>query len=317
MWQSERWNLAVDKVSDKDSFAGAIKLAFQFLLNRRQYDAVYTVGIRQAQMYGLICAVFGTGNKPHVASEILLDEIRPKSFAWRMKRTVRRFSFRKIAKVIVFSDGERALYSEELQLPPERVQFVPFHTNVLEPRLTPFGAYGFAAGRSLRDYETFFAAVEKLDFPFMVVADRTSVAHLCKPDNVELHCDVPRARYLELLEASRFVIVPLKAEYRSTGQVVVLEAASLGKPVIASDVVGVRDYLTDNLNGLLVPPADPELLLNAIQTLIREDDVCRRLAVAAIERVEKDHTFTVFAARCLEIIADCVSPSAPGECSRQ
>lgn len=317
MWQSERWNLAVDKLSDKDSFPGAIQLAFQLLFKRRHYDAVYTVGVRQAQMYGLLCAIFGTGNRPHIASEVLLDEIRASSFPWRTKRTVRRFAFRNTARVIVFSEGERVLYSQELRLPVDRVQFVPFHTNILQPGLTPLGDYGFAAGRSLRDYQTFFEAVDGLDFPFVVVADDASVRHLRKPVNVELHCDVPRARYLELLEASRFVVVPLKAEYRSTGQVVVLEAASLGKPVIASDVVGVRDYLIDNVNGLLVPPGEADSLKQRIQALIADEALCRRLAVAALERVEREHTFAAFAARCLEIISNCVSSSAKGEPDRK
>lgn len=304
MWQSERWNAAVRKISAKDTIPGTVLLTLRLVLQRRHYDVVYTVGGRQAEMYGLFCAVLGTGNKPHVATEILLDEIRLDNLRWRIKRTLRRLAFRKIAKMIVFSDGERSLYSTELQLLLERIQFVPFHTNILQPRLTPLGAFGFAAGRSLRDYATLFSAIDKLDYPFVVVADRASVASLRKPDNVELFCDIPRVRYLELLEGARFVVVPLKADYRSTGQVVVLEAASLGKPVIASDVLGVRDYVTNNVNGMLVPPGNPEALLAAIQTLITDDATCRRLANAGLERVQKDHTFAVFSAACLGIITE-------------
>ncbi|HTU50713.1 MAG TPA: glycosyltransferase family 4 protein [Acidobacteriaceae bacterium] len=304
MWQSERWNLAVKKVSAGDSFAGAIRLAWQLVRERRHYDAVYTVGVRQAQMYGLLCAIVGTGNKPHIAAEILLDEVQPNRLAWKIKRTFRRAVSRNIARMIVFSDGERELYSRELHLPLERVVFVPFHTNILESQLTSLGAYGFAAGRSLRDYETLFAAVENLDFPFVVVADSASVAHLCRPSNVELHCDIPRAQYLKLLEGARFVVVPLKADYRSTGQVVVLEAESFGKPVVASDVVGTRDYLSHDVNGLLVAPGNPEALRAAIQALMTDDAMCRRLAAAGIERVKKNHTFSVFAAKCLDIIAE-------------
>lgn len=304
LWQSERWDAAVTKISVKDTIPGTILLTFRLVLQRRHHDAVYTVGGRQAQMYGLFCAVLGTGNRPHIASEILLDEARLDNLGWRIKRTLRRLAFRKIAKMIVFSDGERGLYSRELQLPVDRIQFVPFHTNILQPRRTPFGAYGFAAGRSLRDYATLFSAIDKLDYPFVVVADRASVAGLRRPDNAELFCDVPRARYLELLEGARFVVVPLKADYRSTGQVVVLEAASLGKPVIASDVLGVRDYVTNDVNGMLVVPGNPESLLAAIRTLITDDATCDRLADAALERVEKNHTFAVFTAACLEIITE-------------
>ena len=310
MWQSERWNRAVTKISEIDGLLGAMLLAFRLIHQRGQYDAVYTVGIRQSQMYGLLCAIFGTGGRPHIATEILLDEMRPGSLLWRAKRALQRMAFRKTANVIVFSSGERELYSWELNLPLERVRFVPFHTNIQQPRSTPLGrSYGFAAGRSLRDYKTLFAAVEGIDFPFVVVADRASVAHLHKPGNIALHCDVSRDRYLELLEGSRFAVVPLAAEFRSTGQVVLLEAASLGKPVIASDVVGVRDYISHGVDGLLVAPGNPESLRESIQTLIADDDLARRLARSAMQRVRRDHMFSTFAAECLQVIADACQRS--------
>ena len=304
MWQSERWNLAVRKIPAEDNYVGAIRLAGQLVLQRRHYDAVYTVAIRHALVYGLFCRAFGTGNKAHIATEVLLDEMQTNGLSRKIKRALMRFALRKVSRVIVFSNGERELYSHAFRLPVERIVFVPFHSNIQQPRLTPLGAYGFSAGRSLRDYKTFFAAVETLDFPFVVVADRASVEHLRKPGNVELHCDVPRARYLELLEGARFVVVPLQADYRSSGQVVVLEAASLGKPVVASDVVGVRDYVSNGVDGLLVPPGNPESLRAAIQTLIGDDAICHKLGAAALERVENEHTFSEFADRCLEVIAD-------------
>jgi glycosyltransferase involved in cell wall biosynthesis len=304
MWQSERWNLAVTKIPANSRLADSVLLAFRLLLRRRHFDVVYTVGCREAEIYGLVCSVFGSGKRPHVASEILLDEPRPDSLAWRMKRTMRRFCCRHIAAMIVFSSGERDLYSEELQLPRERIQFVPFHTNILEPRLTAGGEYGFSAGRSLRDYATFFAAAEKVDYRFVVVADHASVAHLSKPDNVELHCDVPRARYLELLQGARFVVVPSKAGYRSIGQVVVLEAASFGKPVIASDVMGMRDYVSHGVDGLMVAPGDAKALAAAMQTLAEDDAMCQKLSVAALERVRTKHTFETFSDQCLKVIAE-------------
>jgi glycosyltransferase involved in cell wall biosynthesis len=306
MWQSERWNAAVTKLKAIDDFAGSMRLAVELVRRRRNFDAVYTLGAREAQAYGLLCALFENGGRPHIASEILLDEAHPESFVWRAKRRLRCFAFRGCARMIVYSSGERELYSRELGLPLERIVFVPFHTNILEPRMTPPGNYGFAAGRSLRDYKTFFAAVEGLDFRFVVVADRAGVAHLRKPNNVELHCDIPRERYLELLEGSRFAVVPLKADYRSTGQVVVLEAASLGKPVVASNVVGVRDYISDGENGLLAAPEDPEALRERIRTLIEDEALGPRLANNALERVQREHTFERYTERCLAVMAEVV-----------
>jgi glycosyltransferase involved in cell wall biosynthesis len=307
MWQSERWNNAVTKINRPEGVLATLRLAWRLVRQRRHFDVVYTVGVREAQMYGLLSAILGNAGKPHVAAEILLDERQPQSLKWRMKQRLRRFALRRVRRMIVFSSGERELYARELTLPLERVVFVPFHTNIVEPAIVPGGLYGFAAGRSLRDYKTFFAAVEGLPERFAVVADRSSVAGLKTPANVELQCDVPRKEYLEMLQAARFVVVPLKAEYRSTGQVVVLEAASLGKPVIASDVVGVRDYIANGEDGLLVPPGDPEALRGAIERVSGDPALAERLAQNAMARVLRDHTFDRFAERCLAVMAEAAA----------
>jgi glycosyltransferase involved in cell wall biosynthesis len=44
----------------------------------------------------------------------------------------------------------------------------------------------------------------------------------------------------------------------------VLQAMACGKVVVASDVGGIAEYLTDGVNGYLVPPEDPALLLEAL-----------------------------------------------------
>lgn len=306
LWQSERWKRAVEKIASADSFSGTAKLALELVRRRSRYDAVYTVGVREAQMYGLLCLLAGTGSKPHIAAEILLDEPNPESLGWRIKRWLRRLAFRRVSNIIVFSDGERELYSAELKIPLAHVDFVPFHTNVLEPQILPRGAYGVAAGRSLRDYKTFFAAVARVDYPFIVVADRASVAGLDIPSNVEMHYEIPRAHYLEIINGSRFVVAPVKCQYRSTGQVVILEAASLGKPVITHDVIGTRDYVTHDVDGLLARPEDPEDLRLQIERVLTDDALCERLAAAALARVLRENTFDIYVDRCLAVVNQAV-----------
>ena len=42
--------------------------------------------------------------------------------------------------------------------------------------------------------------------------------------------------------------------------IVILEAMSMGKTVISTDVGGIREWLRDGLNALVVPPEDPPAL---------------------------------------------------------
>lgn len=51
---------------------------------------------------------------------------------------------------------------------------------------------------------------------------------------------------------------------------VLIEAMAVGRPIIASDVGGIPDLVIHDKNGLLVPPADPESIAMAIETLYRD-----------------------------------------------
>lgn len=62
---------------------------------------------------------------------------------------------------------------------------------------------------------------------------------------------------------------------------VLVEAAALGKPVVATAVDGVPEILEDGRTGLLVPPGDSAALADAVIRLLRDKDEARRLAERA------------------------------------
>ena len=62
----------------------------------------------------------------------------------------------------------------------------------------------------------------------------------------------------------------------------ILEAMSLGVPPLASAVGGVPEVVRDGENGLLVPPADAAALAAAIERLVADGELRRRLAASAL-----------------------------------
>jgi len=56
-----------------------------------------------------------------------------------------------------------------------------------------------------------------------------------------------------------------------------LEAAALGKPVVASDIGGIREIIRHEQTGLLVPPRKPLFLSDAIVRLLRDRAFASRL----------------------------------------
>jgi glycosyltransferase involved in cell wall biosynthesis len=66
---------------------------------------------------------------------------------------------------------------------------------------------------------------------------------------------------------------------------VLVEACSQGLVCVSTNVSGIPELLTDNVNGLLVEPDDPEALAKAMERLIRDPSLRRRLGDAAEKRV--------------------------------
>ena len=66
---------------------------------------------------------------------------------------------------------------------------------------------------------------------------------------------------------------------------VVVEAAALGKTIVATAIDGVVEVIQDGKTGLLVPPADPQRLAEALVRLLLDAELAGRLGRAARETI--------------------------------
>lgn len=87
------------------------------------------------------------------------------------------------------------------------------------------------------------------------------VDYLGHVDNVE-----------EVLQLATIVALP---SYREGTPKILLEAAAMGKPLIATDVPGCREIVRHGYNGLLVPARDVAGLAEAFELLLKEPERCR------------------------------------------
>ena len=69
-----------------------------------------------------------------------------------------------------------------------------------------------------------------------------------------------------------------------------LEAGALGKPVVAADVDGVKEIITDGETGILVPPKNPGRLAEALRQLIENKNLANRLGAALREDIQTKHS---------------------------
>jgi glycosyltransferase involved in cell wall biosynthesis len=73
---------------------------------------------------------------------------------------------------------------------------------------------------------------------------------------------------------------------------VIIEAMSVGRPVIATRAGGVPEFVHDDVDGVLVSPGDAGELAAVIERLLRDPDLRARLAAgasAAVRNFSLDH----------------------------
>jgi glycosyltransferase involved in cell wall biosynthesis len=85
--------------------------------------------------------------------------------------------------------------------------------------------------------------------------------------------------------------------------------AKSGLPVIATDIPVFREYLTDGVDALLVPPGDPESLASALGSLVDNPSLRARLRAGGA-RVADRFTWEATAARHAEIYEKVAAGSA-------
>ena len=111
----------------------------------------------------------------------------------------------------------------------------------------------------------------------------------------------PRERVVELFHAADAAI--LSSSWENFPHTVV-EALSVGTPVLAMEAGGVAEVVRDGVNGLLVPAGDTAALGNAVRRYFSDDDLRERLrggAAASVERYAPEKVFGELEAKLAEV----------------
>jgi len=100
--------------------------------------------------------------------------------------------------------------------------------------------------------------------------------------NVYLIGEIPKA--YKLLKAFDLFVLPSVKEGLSY---TLIEALSAGLPVIATTVGGNPEIIENNKNGLLVPPANPTSLAEAIKKLLNNQNLRLNLTKSNLEKAKE------------------------------
>jgi glycosyltransferase involved in cell wall biosynthesis len=118
---------------------------------------------------------------------------------------------------------------------------------------------------------------------------------------------VPHDQLQQLYARAAVVACPSRREGFG---VACLEAMAHGRPVVATSVGGLRDLVVDGETGVLVPPGDPAALRSALDRLLADRELRRRLGTAGRERVQRHFSWQAVTDATLDVYAEAVGTLA-------
>jgi glycosyltransferase involved in cell wall biosynthesis len=120
-----------------------------------------------------------------------------------------------------------------------------------------------------------------------------------------VHLPGYRPDAMSLMNVMDVVVLPLVAK-EGLGLVLV-EAALLGKPTVASDAPGITEALAVNETGLVFPPGDAETLAGCLDRLLSDAALCHRLGSAGRERALRVFSLDTMAERIEALYYDLLA----------
>jgi glycosyltransferase involved in cell wall biosynthesis len=258
-----------------------------------------------------------------------------------------------ITTILLHSRRQYQLAVEQLRIAPEQLALIPYQVDASfwdqQPDTAEESHLICSAGLEFRDYPTLLRAVEGLEVEVVIGAAshwskrRNTAADQSLPSNVQVASfDYEALR--RVYARSAVVVVPLDDIDFQAGVTTILEAMSMGKPVIVTHSQGQTDVVEDRRTatrgaavrarpasvlreiaeaqgihvqptGFYVPPDDPAALRRAIVHLLDHPQERARLGAAGRKTIESLVTVDLFAQRVRKLVQAAVEHEPPARVS--
>jgi len=207
---------------------------------------------------------------------------------------------------ICHSSDELKYYQTVFPDCKNKIFFIPYgitsEVRVRQNLISEENSYFFAGGTSNRDYSTLMYAAAKLkQFNFVVACTKRDIKGIEVPDNVKVLHDAYGEKFDLLIKSSLAVVLTLENPNISSGQIVLLKAMEMEKPIIVTKCAGITDYIDEDC-AFLVNTNDPEDLRKVLELIISNPEEANVRAKRAQERYRERFTVQKFASLLAELI---------------
>lgn len=230
------------------------------------------------------------------------------------RKILTRYAATRAKKIVVDAEVMKEIWISA-GIPKNKVQVIPFgvDTNLFNPNVE-----GIMIRRKLGIRDTDVAIVSSRPFfphydiaclikaaPIIVEKHKNvkfiikgkgplegSIKKLAKRLNVDSYVrftnPVPYEEVSQYLAAADIYV---STSFTDSTSVSLLEAMACGLPIVTTNIVGNREWIKSNVNGLLYPPKDHRALAERITQLIEDEDLRRCFGGRSLQVIEDRATW--------------------------
>ena len=236
------------------------------------------VGIIAKKLFGVPVVVFERGNRFYRRGGVF--------------RLITKFVLKRADRVLIQTSGQKKeLLSMYPEIPDSKIVVVP---NGIDPEFPPNKTEGkciLYLGRleEKKGVQYLIEAYRKRGFKdrLLIIGDgpyRKELERLASGLNVEFAGKIPNSKVGGFLRRGKIFVLPSLEEGFPT---VLLEAMSVGLPLISTRIVGMEDIVKNGENGFLVEPGNPDELGEAIEKLLNDQKLREMMGKRSLEEVKK------------------------------
>lgn len=281
-----------------------IKLAFRALLGSKKNELIICWNFTTSIALGYLCKIFRKQRKI-----LALNIIAHKKS--KILEIFRRLIFSPVMKMdnyFITVNSEQYIRDYALRFKISVKKFFLLNDPFQEKDIREFKyqrSYIFVGGEAQRDWDTLFQAAQHLpEIKFVCVARKKYFkSNLFIPSNVTLLFDLDSKSFYEYMDNSSIVVIPLKSELPA-GLIILLKAASMRKPIIATATPAISNYIINEESGLLFKKGNVLELVEAINKLYFDKKKQEYVSNKLLDNVMFYHSPSKYTERLIEIITE-------------
>ncbi len=111
----------------------------------------------------------------------------------------------------------------------------------------------------------------------------------------------------QLMKSSKLFVLP--SCWEGFG-IVLIEAMKNRLPIVATNVGGIPEIITDGNEGVLVPKENPEILASSINYVLEDKKLCNKFIQNAYKKVQKEYSIEKYTNTMLNLYSNIVKKHA-------